>query len=754
VIANADSLKQKRIKNYFISNLILIMLSLALLMFIQLPVAGAQDDVESVQLSDRIDNQKITNISVIIDGKQLMFDVNPQVVNGRTLVPMRNIFEELGLIVNWEPTTKTAQGTSAGNSIMFTIGSNKALVNNQEKSLDVPASIIDGRTMIPLRFLSENIGYKVDWIERSNLILISRVSMPGMTDPNEQYVKIEKKLHEYIFADNKLEKTVEKELITSYGNNDDFTVFLSLCNAVDRATVISATGETLDKAWENASIKAKTFVSGSNFNTVWLKADIVNNKEKIQTADLAEIIYERSGGYDEFFRLGIAFDNDFNNAFLETEINGNKLIDYDTIGNLDLNAINKYLSNYNRIALDKIPGELILFSCRGYIYDGTGCFTLNYEQDLNYGRRIIEKVTGGYVGSLMESSTKYLINSIQADGTFIYGQYPTYDKQITGYNNLRHAGTLWSLITQYDAGSGELHKKAIGSSVEYLLGEIVYDQRADEAAYLVEKNSTEIKLGANSVAICALAEYMETFQTDKYLILCEKLGNGILTMMDQNTGKYYHVLYYGEIGRSDFSRKEAFRIIYYDGEATLALVKLYSMTGDEKWLNAAKAAVENFIKEDYVRYKDHWVAYAMNEITKYVDDERYYTFALRNANENLDKIYYRETSYHTYMELLMETFELYDRMMEKNIQVDYLEEFKASYFIDAIFQRADQMLNGYFYPEYAMYLKKPAKILGTFFVRHDGYRIRMDDVQHFIGGYDLYRDDYNKLLIYRERLPQ
>jgi hypothetical protein len=53
-----------------------------------------------------------------------------------------------------------------------------------------------------------------------------------------------------------------------------------------------------------------------------------------------------------------------------------------------------------------------------------------------------------------------------------------------------------------------------------------------------------------------------------------------------------------------------------------------------------------------------------------------------------------------------------------------------------------------------MYLKKPAKILGTFFVRHDGYRIRIDDVQHFIGGYDLYRNNYDKLLMYREQLSR
>ncbi len=714
-----------------------------------------QDDDESTQSFDSIDYQDTDIIHVMVNGKQLVFDVDPQIADGRTLVPMRNIFEALGLTVSWDDGAKAAQGTSAGSSIRFVIGSSVALVNNQEKSLDVPARIIDGRTMIPLRFLSENLGYHVEWVESTKMVLISSGSAgPGQHDPTAQYAAIEKKLQGYIFADGAMEQAVEQELIRSYGVNDGFIVYLSLCNAADRATVVSAKGDTLAAAWDNASAKAKAFVTTSNFNTVWLKADLVNDKKKVRTADLPAIIREKSYGFDEFFRLGIAFDNDFNTALLEAEINGNKLIDYDSTGNLDLKAINKYLAFFNRKPLDSIPGELILFTCRGYICDGSGCYTLNHKQDLDYGRRIIEDVTGDYVAGLMKSSTKYLLSALQGDGKFIYGQYPTYDRIIPGYNILRHNAAVWGLTIQYDAAGGEAHRKAIESAKDFMLKEIVYNQAAGGAAYAVERESNEIKLGANALTICALAEYMETFRSEEYLELCEKLGNGMLTMMDQSTGKYYHVLYYGETGKSDFSRKEQYRTVYYDGEATLALVKLYGLTGDEKWLNAAKAAVDNFIREDYVLYKDHWVAYAMNEITKYVDDERYYEFALRNANENLDKIYYRVTSYHTYMELLMETFELYDRVIEKNIQVDYLDEFQDKYFIDAIFKRADHMLNGYFYPEYAMYLKKPAKILGTFCVRHDGYRIRIDDVQHFMGGYDQYREDYNKLLMYREQLSR
>jgi len=124
-----------------------------------------------------IDYQKSDEIRVIIDGKQLAFDVSPQVVDNRTLVPMRTIFEAFGLTVTWDEGTNTVTGKSDETVITLTIGSNKATLNGQERILDVPATVIAGRTMIPLRFLSESMQYKVVWIGASNLILISKTDI-------------------------------------------------------------------------------------------------------------------------------------------------------------------------------------------------------------------------------------------------------------------------------------------------------------------------------------------------------------------------------------------------------------------------------------------------------------------------------------------------------------------------------------------------------------------------------------------------
>jgi hypothetical protein len=318
-----------------------------------------------------------------------------------------------------------------------------------------------------------------------------------------------------------------------------------------------------------------------------------------------------------------------------------------------------------------------------------------------------------------------------------------FDNEMTGYNTIRHICATWSLINNYYRMTGEdaALKSKIDSAVEYLINEHI-EYAGDDTAYVLELTENEVRLGGSAVAVIMLIEYMDVFKTDKYTELVRHLANAIIKLQDQQDGTFYHVLNY-----PDFSRKEEFRIVYYDGESAFALTRAYAHTKDDKYLSAAVLAVENFIRNDYTKYADHWVAYTMNEITKHIPDERYFEFALRNAANNLDRIYRRQTSFHTYLEMLMGGWETYLRALENGMDFEYLNSFDAEYFAETIYHRARHMLNGYFYPEYAMYMKYPEKILGSFFVRHHDYRARIDDVQHFVSGY------YNYIIYYDTILP-
>lgn len=105
----------------------------------------------------------LTPITVNINGTQLVSDQPPLIINNRTLVPLRTIFEALGAQVNWAGGTQTVTATRGTTTIIAKIGSIQAKVNGTEKTLDVPAQIINSRTFVPVRFISESLGAKVDW---------------------------------------------------------------------------------------------------------------------------------------------------------------------------------------------------------------------------------------------------------------------------------------------------------------------------------------------------------------------------------------------------------------------------------------------------------------------------------------------------------------------------------------------------------------------------------------------------------------
>ncbi len=118
-----------------------------------------------------IDNKEVT---VKVDEKVLAFDQNPIVVNGRTLVPLRAIFEEIGATVDWDDATSTVTAVMGDTKISLQIGSDQLYVNGTAKTLDVPAMVVSDRTLVPARAVSESLNCKVDWDNNTNTVIISK----------------------------------------------------------------------------------------------------------------------------------------------------------------------------------------------------------------------------------------------------------------------------------------------------------------------------------------------------------------------------------------------------------------------------------------------------------------------------------------------------------------------------------------------------------------------------------------------------
>jgi hypothetical protein len=119
-------------------------------------------------------------IGVYIDGQPVSFDMPPMMMQGRVLVPLRGIFERLGATVNYDARTQHILAVRGTQTVELTIGSSQARVNDTPTLLDVPALAVNGRTMVPLRFISEALGASVQWVEASRTILIGS---PGAVAP-------------------------------------------------------------------------------------------------------------------------------------------------------------------------------------------------------------------------------------------------------------------------------------------------------------------------------------------------------------------------------------------------------------------------------------------------------------------------------------------------------------------------------------------------------------------------------------------
>lgn len=535
-----------------------------------------------------------------------------------------------------------------------------------------------------------------------------------------------------------LQERISPEI--NIGERRRFAAFVSVCDKMSRARVFRAAADTLAEAWSEACRKAGKYVALKDMEPLWVKTDIIKTAERQRLSDVIKTVAD---GYNEFFRRGIAFDDEFETALIEAEMNGNRVISYKK-QTIELTTVNKYLSSLGLKTLTALPEEVILFDCISFFCGEDGSVCELYGDGMCCGRRIIDGMDKQTALEVVSTSSEYLSMQLGMDGKFDYGRYPINDRPIKGYNTMRHAASIWSLICAYRLTGdkftlGQL-EKAIGYMVENTYAKYSPVEGKDNTVYLAEPTSQEVKVGANGVAIIMLTEYMDAVGTDKFAQLCRELGNGILELFDKRTGEFFHVLHFPTL-----APKDKFRTVYYDGECVFALCRLYGLTRDRKWLDAAQQAVDMFIRKNYTQYRDHWIAYSMNEITKYLPEERYFAFALKNAQVNLKKIYRCKTTYHTYLELLTITFELYSRIKREGYAVAYLDKFDTEYFVKTIFHRAEYMLNGYCYPEYVMYLKYPAGVLGAFFVRHDAYRIRIDDIQHFCGAYYSFYRHYEEL---------
>ncbi|PKM82844.1 MAG: hypothetical protein CVU89_01520 [Firmicutes bacterium HGW-Firmicutes-14] len=146
-------------QKYFFKKCTSLLIALTLLIVTVYPVYG-QDNSIQVQLN----------------GENIPFDVAPQMVNNRVMVPVRTIFEKLGANVDWDGQTGTITITKDGTVMKLVLNSNNAIItkNGVESTLqlDTAPILVNDRTLVPVRFISEGLGKQVGWDQANRTVVI------------------------------------------------------------------------------------------------------------------------------------------------------------------------------------------------------------------------------------------------------------------------------------------------------------------------------------------------------------------------------------------------------------------------------------------------------------------------------------------------------------------------------------------------------------------------------------------------------
>ena len=524
----------------------------------------------------------------------------------------------------------------------------------------------------------------------------------------------------------------DTKTLEAVGKLDRKVVFISVSDGKQQAKTVWSTGKKLETALERALEKAKA----SNITPLWFKLDVVTEVEETSYAKFTADWAESVGGS---MRKGIAFNDYFGRAVLEAQVNSNGWLSYET-GELDLEALNKHFRKTGKKQLEEIPETLYLFDTQGYFSDNTKeAYKLTTGRYSQAGRRTYEMDKEQLV-ELAYTSSHYLADMCGEDGKFVYGYYPIDNEELEDYNIIRHAGTVWNLVLQYEMTKDKSLLAPIERALDYLESKFHY--KNSYQAFLNDRGT--LNVGGNGISLLAFVSYTEITGSTKYLNIIRAAANGIL-YMQKDSGGFIHTLY-----KSNYQVHKDYITVFYDGEAMYGLLRAYGLLRDSRYLAAAEKAGDYFIENNYETLNSHWIAYGFNELTKYSPKEKHFDFGLKNVHGYTEKLTRVVSAAHTTNETANASFELYHRLLQSGIQCDMLAEFDEDMLFRAIEKRVNYGMNYFIQPEQAMYFKDPQLVLGSFAVREDNFRIRIDDIQHFMGGYYLYWKNYDIIKSYTE----
>ncbi|QOX63216.1 AMIN domain-containing protein [Anoxybacterium hadale] len=150
----------------------LMFLPLMVILMMGTAVYGENTNISQKDIDEGIAICKEFPVALQIDGKSVNSDVPPVIIKERTLIPLRAVFESMGAQVTWNDQARIAAVALGSSSVQLDIDREAAFVNGNQAAMDVPALIINDRTMIPLRFVAESLNCGIGWDDLTRTVSI------------------------------------------------------------------------------------------------------------------------------------------------------------------------------------------------------------------------------------------------------------------------------------------------------------------------------------------------------------------------------------------------------------------------------------------------------------------------------------------------------------------------------------------------------------------------------------------------------
>ncbi len=204
-------------------------------------LSACAEDTEGVTIILQIDSSQMK-----VNGEAQELDCEPVIVNDRTLVPIRAIIEAMGGTVLWEQETKTATLNYKDDEIKLTIGDTTAYLNDEANVLDTAPEIINDRTMLPIRFIAESFKFEVTWNNETREITIEKLTEENNTEDNNMNNQIKIKVGDRVLTATLAENS-SAEALKELLSEKDITINMSDYGNFEKVGSLGTSLPTNDK---------------------------------------------------------------------------------------------------------------------------------------------------------------------------------------------------------------------------------------------------------------------------------------------------------------------------------------------------------------------------------------------------------------------------------------------------------------------------------------------------------------------------